>query len=111
MTAAKFIPKNTNYRRQSFDTDTDGNKFEFETTFDTSATYPSVASMEVLTNDSLFYKSYTFTDFVNESSNSEILCPYILPRNFKLASADSKFLDYRLLCYDFFHVLRNSGFN
>ena len=125
MTASKFILRNATMKRrypqlelEDFDTSTGdvdidvnwGTVFELETTFNEE---PGSAfdfeSMELHSHSDIFYKSYEFTDFINESSNSEMLAPYIIPRNYQLVSENSEFLDYRLLCFDFFHVLRNSG--
>ena len=123
MTASKFVLKNANMSRfgriteledfqsgdlQSAVSDDLSRVFELETTFNTGSAF-EFESMDVSLNTDVFYTSYEFTDFINESSNSEVLMPYLIPRNFQLVSEDSKFLDYRLLCYDFFHVLRNSG--
>jgi|MDTB01.1.fsa_nt_gb hypothetical protein len=125
MTAAKFVPSKALIKRFKRNEELDdwqsgdavpslgsdngvSTVFQLETTFNKESAF-DFESMKVLSHADSFYTTYEFNDFINDSNSSEVLCPYFIPRNFKLASADSKFVDYRLLCYDFFHIVKNSG--
>ena len=54
------------------------------------------------------YFDYSFADFTAGTTTSQTYLPYLMPRSFDLAGS-SGLGDYRLMCFEFFHVLQNVG--